>query len=206
MSLYDPPDDAFRTTMVGGSTTRADHPLDHEDDAIAPEQFGGIKWGASFFGWLVAVAMCVLLSALIAAGTAAWDKARGVPLPSASDQAGTMGIVAAAIAFAVLIVAYYAGGYVAGRMARFDGGRQGFGVWLVGLLMVAAGIALAMFLGPPHVRLPSGIHLPTLPIPTDTLSIRVGVTAGTALLCSLLTGIAGGRAGCRYHRKVDAAL
>jgi hypothetical protein len=183
-----------------------DHPLDHDDDAVAPENFGGIKWGASFYGWLVTVAMSVLLTGLLAAGTAALNKARGAPLTSAPEQPGTMGIVAAAIAFAVLMIAYYAGGYVAGRMARFDGGRQGFGVWLVGLLLMAAAVGLALFLGPPHIRLPSSIHLPALPVPTDTVSIRVAVTAGTALLCSLLVGIAGGRAGCRYHRKVDAAL
>ena len=30
------------------------------------------------------------------------------------------------VTVAVLLVAYYAGGYVAGRLARFDGARNGF--------------------------------------------------------------------------------
>jgi hypothetical protein len=36
----------------------------------------------------------------------------------------------------VLGIAYFAGGYVAGRMARFDGARQGVAVWIIGLLVV----------------------------------------------------------------------
>ena len=36
------------------------------------------------------------------------------------------------------IATLYGGGYVAGRMARFDGGRQGFRVWLLGLLVTIA--------------------------------------------------------------------
>ena len=34
-----------------------------------------------------------------------------------------------------LAVAYFAGGYVAGRMSRFDGARQGLGTWLLGLVV-----------------------------------------------------------------------
>jgi hypothetical protein len=39
--------------------------------------------------------------------------------------AQTAGIVGAIVALAVLFVAYYCGGYVAGRMARFSGAKQG---------------------------------------------------------------------------------
>ena len=35
---------------------------------------------------------------------------------------------------AVLLVCYYTGGYVAGRLARFDGARNGFLSWVVGIL------------------------------------------------------------------------
>ena len=49
---------------------------------------------------------------------------------AAADNAGTVGIVGAIIVAVVLLVSYYAGGYVAGRMARFDGAKQGLAVWL----------------------------------------------------------------------------
>ena len=46
----------------------------------------------------------------------------------------------------MLLVAYYFGGYVAGRMARFNGPRQGLGVWLIGLVVtVALAVAGALF-------------------------------------------------------------
>ncbi len=45
-----------------------------EGQAAARDKFGGINWGASFFGWLVAVALAVLLTSIagaIAAGVGA---------------------------------------------------------------------------------------------------------------------------------------
>src|SRR5215212_6482031 len=35
------------------------------------DEFGGINWGASFFGWLVAVGVAALLTAILAAAGAA---------------------------------------------------------------------------------------------------------------------------------------
>ena len=58
----------------------------------AHDRFGGINWGASFFGWLVAIALTVLLSSIIAAvASAISDNANltqtrlsATPAPSAS--------------------------------------------------------------------------------------------------------------------------
>ena len=41
-------------------------------------------------------------------------------------DAETIGLVGGALLLAALMIAYFAGGYVAGRMSRFDGARQGF--------------------------------------------------------------------------------
>ena len=43
----------------------------------------------------------------------------------AERAANTVSLVAAIVLVAVLALAYYTGGYVAGRMSRFDGARQG---------------------------------------------------------------------------------
>ena len=104
-------------------------PAPNVDDAHRRqrEEFGGLSWGSAFFGWLVAVGVATLLIALLSAAGAA------VGLTD-TDDAGTIGIVGGILLLAVLAVAYYAGGYVAGRMARFNGPRQGLAVWLLGLI------------------------------------------------------------------------
>ena len=47
----------------------------------------------------------------------------------------------------VLSLAYYAGGYVAGRMSRFDGGKQGLAVWIIGLLVTLLAIGIGAVVG-----------------------------------------------------------
>jgi hypothetical protein len=61
-----------------------------------------------------------------------------VSTTEATQNAETIGIVGGILLLLVLAVAYYAGGYVAGRLARFDGARQGAGVWVLGLLITIA--------------------------------------------------------------------
>ena len=80
------------------------------------EEFGGLNWGSAFFGWLVAVGVATLLTAILSAAGAAI----GLTSASSSDatsNAGTIGIVGGILLLLVLMVAYYAGGYVAGRMS-----------------------------------------------------------------------------------------
>ena len=81
--------------------------------------------GASaFFGWLVAIGIGVLLTALLSAAGAAVGLTE-VSEGEARSNAETIGIVGGALLILVGLIAYYAGGYVAGRMSRFDGARQG---------------------------------------------------------------------------------
>lgn len=90
------------------------------------DEYGGINWGAAFFGWLVAVGLAALLTAVLsAAGTAIAISEIENATGSAAE---TVGIVGGILVLAVMLIAYFAGGYVAGRMSRFDGARQGIGV------------------------------------------------------------------------------
>jgi hypothetical protein len=87
------------------------------------EEFGGINWGAAFFGWLVAVGLGSLLVAILAAAGAAVGLTENVSESDAPANAETIGLGGAIALLVVLMIAYYCGGYVAGRMSRFDGAR-----------------------------------------------------------------------------------
>ena len=168
------------------------------------EEYGGINWGAAFFGWLVAIGITVLLSSIVGAVAAAAGSEANVTQSDAQREAGTIGIVAAAVLLVVLLIGYYAGGYVAGRMSRFDGGKQGLAVWLIGLLVTLLAAALGWIFGAEYNIL-DRVSLPSIPVPTDQLSWAGLITAAAIVLGTLLAAMGGGKVGQRYHRKVDAA-
>ncbi|MGY1787470.1 hypothetical protein [Geodermatophilus sp. SYSU D00698] len=89
------------------------------------ERFGGITWGAVFFGWLSANGLSVVLLALLSAAGVAFGLARVSSADQAAEpataQADTIGVIGGTTLLVVLFLAHPAGGYVAGRMARFDG-------------------------------------------------------------------------------------
>ena len=109
------------------------------------QEFGGINWGSAFFGWLAAMGIAVLLTALLSAAGAALGLST-TSTSEAAGQAATIGIVGGIVLLLILMLAYFAGGYVAGRMSRFDGARQGAGAWIVGLVItILLGIVAAIF-------------------------------------------------------------
>ncbi len=179
-------------------------------DAVAAQhdRFGGIKWGAAFFGWLSANGLAVILLAVLSAAGVAFGltqvSSAGQAADAATQQADTIGIVGGIALLVVLFLAYLAGGYVAGRMARFDGARQGIAVWVIGLLVLVALAVLGAVLGAEYNVL-SRLNLPSIPLSGDTLT-TAGIIAGiAALLVTLLGAVLGGKLGERFHRKVDRA-
>src|SRR5215211_9125566 len=111
------------------------------------EEFGGVNWGAAFFGWLVAVGLGSLLVAILAAAGAAVGLTENVSETDATNNAETIGVGGAIALLIVLMIAYYCGGYVAGRMSRFDGARQGFGAWMFGIAVTILLALAAVILG-----------------------------------------------------------
>jgi hypothetical protein len=89
-------------------------------------------------------------------------------------------------------------------MSRFDGGRQGLGVWLIGLVVTVIAIALGAIFGNQY-NLLDRVNLPDLPISTDTLGWGAAITALALLALTLLASLLGGKAGHRYHHRVDRA-
>jgi hypothetical protein len=188
---------------TGGATVRRGTAR----EAVAAQRavFGGISWGAAFFGWLSANGLAVLLIALLSAAGVALGLARGVDTADeAAAQAETLGIGGGIAILVVLFLAYLAGGYVAGRMARFDGARQGVAVWLIGLLVVLVLAAAGAILGAQYNVLQQ-LNLPRIPIDEGTATTAGIVTLVAILLVTLLGALIGGTIGERYHRKVDRA-
>ena len=166
------------------------------------DEYGGTNWGAAFFGWLVAIGVAVILLAILSAAGTAFGLGENVSTSDAKSNADTIGLVGAILLIAVLAIAYYCGGYVSGRMSRFDGGRQGVGAWILGVLFTVA-LGVAGWLWGPSWNVFDKLGLPNVPIDNGTLTTGAVVTGVIVLVVSLLAAIAGGKAGERYHRKID---
>jgi amino acid transporter len=168
------------------------------------EEYGGINWGSAFFGWLVAVGVAVLLTGLLAAAGAAIGLTETTSDAADSASPETLSAAGAIALIVVLAIAYYCGGYVAGRMSRFDGARQGIGVWAVGLLITLAVAVLAVVAGSEY-NVVERANLPRLPIGDETLTLGGAIASLAIVLGTLLFAALGGVAGSRYHHKVDRA-
>lgn len=168
----------------------------------ARDKFGGLNIGAVFFGWLVAIAVAILLTSIVGAVSAAVGSNTAISQDEAERQAGTIGVVAAIVLLVVLAIGYYAGGYVAGRMSRFDGGRQGIGVWALGLLVTIIALVLGAVFGSQYNIL-DRVSLPRIPVSTEELGWGGVITAVAVLALTLLAAFLGGKMGHRYHNRVD---
>jgi hypothetical protein len=166
------------------------------------ERFGGIKIGSAFFGWLLSTAMAVLLGALVAAAGRAGFLPGMDPLPPAGQQSSG-GMTGMIVLLSLQLLAYFSGGYVAGRMARFNGVGQGLMVWLWGVIGAAA-MALLAITGQSNVLTTLNSFL-RLPLVEGQLSLG-GIIAAIAVAATALIGaVLGGLTGVHYHRKVDRA-
>jgi amino acid transporter len=193
---------AMRADTTGAPATTGTT-REHMRDVRARQrdEYGGINWGAAFFGWLVAVGLGAILLGLVAGAGAAIGLTQ-LSESDATSNADTLSLAGAIALLVVLMIAYYAGGYVAGRMSRFDGARQGAGTWIVGLVItIALGIAAAV-LGSEYNVLEQ-LNLPRLPIDGQTLTTGGIIATIAVVLGTLLAAMAGGKIGERYHRKID---
>jgi hypothetical protein len=172
------------------------------------EEYGGIKWGSAFFGWLTAVGTAVLLTAFVAGTGTALGLAADSAQDAAEDavrNASTVGIVGAVILALVIFIAYYAGGYVAGRMARLDGAKQGLAVW-IWAIVIAVVVAIIGTIGGAQFNVLANLNgFPRLPIGEGEITTIGIITAVVLALVSLGGAVLGGVAGMRYHRKLDRA-
>ena len=165
--------------------------------AEARRRFGGIDVPATLAGMVAALGTAVVVAGLFAgAGSVGYQ--RGL---DGAEELSFAGLLAGV---ATLFVAFLVGGWVAGRMARYDGGRNGVvtALWFLALAAVTA--ALGAWLGEEYdvfrsVRLPQWFS-------GNARTPEALATGLIALLSMLLAGWFGGRIGERYHRRADAII
>jgi len=198
-----------RATPVVGPAS--DPTLANRETAVArqKERFGGIKVGSAFFGWLTATGMAVLLTALVAAAGTAVGLASNTDVNEAVNQAaqntGTVGLVGIIVLLVILFLSYYCGGYVAGRMARFNGAKQGLMVWIWALIAAVVVAILGVVAGQQFNVLANLNSFPRIPINEGQLTTTSIIAAIVVAAVALVGAVLGGLAGMRFHRKVDRA-
>lgn len=197
-----------RTEVVDAPTEK--HPAVDRRDVLVrqKERFGGIKWGSAFFGWLTVLGAAVLLSVLLAAVGNALGLSAAADAGQAADQVGQLvqapaGVVGGVAAGVVVLIAYFCGGYVAGRMARFGGAKQGVAVWIWSIVVVVAVAALVAVVG--NRTAVEGVTAGLPPSMGADLSVAGAVATVAALVIGLVGAVLGGLAGMRFHRRVDRA-
>jgi hypothetical protein len=204
-----PPESDAGSTMRDRDpqTTRAVPVVPDRREVVArqKEEFGGMKFGAAFFGWLAATGMAVLLTAIVAAAGTALGYTTNVNTTNpTAGEVQSVGIAGGIALLAIIFVAYFCGGYVAGRMARFNGFRQGMAVWL--WAVVAAIVAAVVVAGAgSRYNVLANLNLPRIPINEGTLTTAGVLTAVGLAAVSLVGAVLGGLAGMRFHRRVDKA-
>jgi hypothetical protein len=167
--------------------------------------YRGFKFGAAFFGWLIMLSMVVLLTASLTGIGAGASYVLDYTRTDARQQAGTVAIAAAAVFVLMVCLAFYIGGYVGGRLARFDGARQGFGVWMISLVLIVIAVGAGAYFNNQY-DLVSRVDRPNVPLTNDTLITGGLITAAAVLMLPLLAALLGGKTGQRYHDKIDALL
>lgn len=200
----------------GRGRSNTDHDSDHERSggvgqgtmaaarASQRDEFGGFNLGAALLGWLVAGGIAAILTAIISGAGAAIGLTK-VSGSTAQSNAGTISIVGAIVLVLVLAIAYYVGGYNAGRLSRFDGGRQGLGVWIVGLVItLLLGAAGAIFGSQYNVLQKLDVQ-PRVPVDEGSFATGGLIALAAVIVITILAAILGGKAGERYHKKVDRA-
>ncbi|WP_285116183.1 hypothetical protein [Leifsonia sp. fls2-241-R2A-40a] len=207
---YRQPGDAVYDRDATGAAVPVDRTHTLRNDVLEREksEFGGMKFGSAFFGWLTATGTAVLLTALVAAaGAAVGLGAAGGSADKAANQANqnasTVGVIGAIALAVILFVAYYCGGYVAGRMARFDGAKQGIAVWLWAVVIAVVVAVLSLILGSQYNILGNLNSFPRIPLNEGSVTVTGIITAIIVAIVSLGGAVLGGIAGMRYHRRVD---
>ena len=165
----------------------------------ARARFGGIDLPATLVGTLAALALTVLLAGLVGAaiGTVGYQTGLEEEVEELSVASLVGGVV-------VLFLSFLVGGWAAGRMARYDGVRNGVltAVWAIVLAALAS--ALAAIFGDEYDVL-RRVDMPQW-FSTDALTVGAIVSGAVAILAMLVGGGLGGAWGARYHRRADATI
>lgn len=180
------------TVVVHGQGVRVDRVQTELPRVEARSRFGGVDPMAILAGTLAALGALAVLSALVGA------VGRIGYLQGTGEKELSVGALAAGLV--VLGLSLLFGGYVAGRVARYEGKRNGL---LNGLAFVVLSALLAAAASSSNkVR---DLQLPAW-LDSDTFTVAALASAVTGLIVALGAATLGGALGARYHRRVDDAL
>lgn len=173
------------------------------------EKYGGIKIGAAFFGFTSAIGIAALLTSLLTGTGVAIGLSNNTTAQQINDQAAaatdtakTIGLIGAIALLVIIAVAYFSGGYVAGRMARFNGTKQGLAVWLWSIFFAVVVAVLVLIFGS-KVDVLSNLNLPRIPLDEGQVTTAGIIAIAALVVVSLGAALLGGKAGMVYHRRVD---
>ncbi len=173
--------------------------------ASVRERFGGVDTPAAIGGMLATLGTLAFLGALIAAGAGNLDyRLNAIDIDGNLQELELVTILIAGLG---VLASGFVGGWVAGRMARFDGVINGIAsaVWLVALVAIFA--ALGAWVGAEY----NAFQLAGMPdwfsqITGDDVT-AMAIVGGLLGIAALFVGAGlGGNVGEMYHRKVDAAV
>src|SRR5215203_4951090 len=161
------------------------------------DMYGGVDWLASFLGFVFSIVLASVFSTVVGLVLVPL----GFPPEISGGQLGASVLTGLAVLGVLIFLTYFFGGYVSGRLARFDGGRNGAMVlaWTFIVVLFVALVAV-VFSG----FLPAGITAGVGNLAQSTVraaSSLAGagvagiVAAAAALLVALLGGFFGGRLG-----------
>jgi hypothetical protein len=164
----------------------------------ARARFGGVDIPATLAGALAALGTAALLAGILAgAGTYGYQ----LGLDNAEEKLTAAGLIGGLV---TLFVAFLVGGWVAGRVARYDGGRNGLLTALWFVLLAAATAALGAWAGEEY-NVFRNVNLPQW-FDTDALTVAAIASGLLALAVMFGAGWLGGRLGERYHRHADSVV
>jgi hypothetical protein len=169
------------------------------------DRFGGIDTPAAVGGLFALIGTLAFLSALIGAGAGGLQyQLNGIDVDGNLQEIEVLGIVVATL---VVLSSAFIGGWVAARMARFDGVMNGIGVAIWLLLLVALFAALGAFVGAEYNAF-QRVGLPDWFSQFSADDVTSGVIiGGVVAIAGLFLGSAlGGLVGDAYNRRVEAAI
>ena len=170
----------------------------HAGVAEARRRFGGIDIPATLVGMLTALALVVLLGGIVGAIVGGIGFQTGL---EAKEELSIGGLIGGLI---TLAVAYFIGGWTAGRIARYDGGSNGLMTAVWAILLAALLALFGVWLGAEYNVL-ERLNVPQW-FSSNAFTTGAIVSGIVAIIIMLVAGFLGGKRGERYHRRADAAI
>ena len=182
---------------------RASEAVHKEREQALAERFGGFDWWPDFIGWAVAVVFTLLFAGIAAAIVGGVGYQLDAPVSTTDLESNleskTLGIGGLVGGLVAVFLGYLVGGYTAGRMARFDGVKNGIGVVIWTIVMAIVLGVLGVVFGD-QFDLTQRLRLN---IDRQTLTTAGVISLAVTLVVMLAGAVLGGKLGAGYHRKID---